>query len=213
MDYLSGGRAILGVGLGRGSNYGEFQIPTERRVARFRESIELIRQLWLGGEVDYAGTIFQVTGAKLRIKPVQQPGPPIWLGGTHPDAIRRAAVLGDGWMGAGGGSFESFRRDLAFMKEELDRAGRDPARFPLSKRVFLSVHERADVARAELERWFMTVYRNTKGAAQAGFCGTPEDLRGQLEEVAETGVNHVILNPVCRYTEQLETLAEVLRMK
>ena len=51
---------------------------------------------------------------------MQQPGPPIWLGGTHPDAIRRAAAIADGWMGAGGGSFEAFRRDIALMKEELD---------------------------------------------------------------------------------------------
>jgi probable F420-dependent oxidoreductase len=212
LDYLSGGRAILGAGLGRSSHYAEFQIPSERRVARFRESVELIRRLWAGSEVNYSGTIFQLTGAKLGVKPVQRPGPPIWFGGTHPDAIRRAAAIADGWMGAGGGSFEAFRRDIALMKEELERAGRDPASYPLSKRVFLSVHERADVARAELERWFMTVYRNAKGAAQSGFCGTPEEVRGKIEELAETGVNHLILNPVCRYTEQLEALAESLQM-
>ncbi|MBM4263032.1 MAG: LLM class flavin-dependent oxidoreductase [Deltaproteobacteria bacterium] len=212
LDYLSGGRAILGAGLGRDSHYEEFQVPRERRVARFRESVELIRQLWTEPEANFNGSIFQLKGAKLGVKPVQQPRPPIWLGGTHPDAIRRAATIGDGWMGAGGGSVESFKRDISLLKQELRRAGRDPATFPISKRVFLSVHERADIARAELEHWFTIVYRNPKGADTSGFCGAPEQVRAKIEELAVTGVNHLILNPVCRYAEQLEALGEVFAM-
>lgn len=212
LDYLSGGRAILGAGLGRNSHYAEFQIPRERRVARFRESVELINHLWSESEANYSGSIFQLKGVKLGVKPVQQPGPPIWLGGAHPNAIRRAATIADGWMGTGGGSVESFRRDVALLQEELQRVGRDPAKFPISKRVFLSAHERADVARAELDRWFTTVYRNPKGVETSGFYGTPEEIRARIEELAAAGVNHLLLNPVCRYAEQLEALAEAFGM-
>lgn len=210
LDYMSGGRAILGVGLGRDSHYGEFQIPRERRVRRFRESVDVINELWTKSDVDYRGGIFQLSGATIGVKPVQQPRPPIWFGGSHPDAIRRAATIADGWMGSGGASLASFASNLALLKTELERAGRDPATYPISKRVFLSVHERADIAHAELQRWFSTVYHNPKGAEVSGIHGTPEQVRASIEELAATGVNHLLLNPVCRYAEQLEALAETV---
>ena len=55
LDYLSGGRAILGVGLGREHHYAQFQIPREARVRRFREDVELIRALWNEPRVDFRG--------------------------------------------------------------------------------------------------------------------------------------------------------------
>ena len=92
----------------------------------------------------------------------------------------------------------------------LDQAGRDPSTYPISKRVFMSVHERPEVARAEVERWFGEVYHNRVPAAEAGVFGTPAQVREQLEAmVANLGVNHLLLNPVARYTEQVEMLAEV----
>jgi probable F420-dependent oxidoreductase len=212
LDYLSNGRAILGAGLGRDSHYTEFQIPRERRVRRFRESIDVITALWTKPEVNYDGAIFQLHGATMPLKPVQRPRPPIWLGGNHPDAIRRAVKIADGWMGSGASSTAAFARSVATLKIELDRAGRDPATFPISKRVFPSVHERADVARAELQRWFTTVYQRSEGNDALGLSGTPEELRAGLEELAATGANHLLLNPVCRQAEQLEVLAKVIAL-
>jgi probable F420-dependent oxidoreductase len=210
LDYLSNGRAILGAGLGRDSHYTEFQIPRERRVRRFRECVDVITALWTEPEVTYNGSIFQLHGATMVLKPVQQPRPPVWLGGNHPDAIRRAVKIADGWMGSGASSAAAFARSVATLKTELDRAGRDPATFPISKRVFLSVHERADVARAELHRWFTTVYRRTEGTEALGLCGTPEQMRAGLEELVAIGANHLLLNPVCRQPEQLEVLAKII---
>ena len=91
--------------------------------------------------------------------------------------------------------------------------GRDPATFPISKRVFLSVDERADVARAELHRWFSTVYRNPAGTDASGVHGTPEQVREQLEELVALGANHLLLNPVGRYAEQLEALATIVGLR
>jgi alkanesulfonate monooxygenase SsuD/methylene tetrahydromethanopterin reductase-like flavin-dependent oxidoreductase (luciferase family) len=210
LDYLSNGRAILGAGLGRDSHYAEFQIPRERRVLRFRECVDLIKALWTESKVNFNGSIFQLDGATMALKPVQQPRPPIWFGGDHPDAIRRAATIADGWMGSGSSSTAAFVRNVSILKAELEKAGRDPATFPISKRVFLSVHERADVARAELHRWFSIVYHKPEGADASGIHGTQEQLRARIEEMVATGVNHLLLNPVCRHTEQLEALAEVV---
>jgi alkanesulfonate monooxygenase SsuD/methylene tetrahydromethanopterin reductase-like flavin-dependent oxidoreductase (luciferase family) len=63
------------------------------------------------------------------------------------------------------------------------------------------------VARAELHRWFTVVYRNPDGTDASGVHGTPEQVRERLEELVAGGANHLLLNPVCRYAEQVEALA------
>jgi alkanesulfonate monooxygenase SsuD/methylene tetrahydromethanopterin reductase-like flavin-dependent oxidoreductase (luciferase family) len=74
----------------------------------------------------------------------------------------------------------------------------------------MSVHEHADVAYAELDRWFTTVYHNPKGAEASGVHGTPEQVRERLEQLVEMGANHLLLNPVCRHAEQVEALAKIV---
>ena len=143
---------------------------------RFREGVELIKALWTQPQVDYRGSIYQLEGGTMAPKPVQKPHPPIWLGGGHPDALRRAAAIADGWMGAGGSSNADFARCVPILQRTRE-GRRDPKTFPISKRVFLSVHERPEVARAELHRWFTVVYHNPDGADASGVHGTPEQVR------------------------------------
>ena len=209
LDYLSGGRAILGVGLGREQHYAEFQIPRERRVRRFLESVELMKALWTQPKVTYQGQIFQLQDGVMKPKPVQKPHPPVWLGGGHPDALRRAAAIADGWMGAGGSTAAAFAKSVPVVRAALEKAGRDSASFPISKRVFMSVHERPEVAQAEVHRWFSVVYHNPDLTTAGGVYGTPAQVREQLEALVAAGASHLLLNPVTRYTEQVEALAEV----
>jgi probable F420-dependent oxidoreductase len=210
LDYVSGGRAILGVGLGREYHYAEFQVPVEHRVRRFREGVEIIRALWTQPRVDYHGSIYQLEGAGMVLKPLQQPHPPIWLGGDHPNAVRRAAKIGDGWMSAGAASTAAFGKSVQILRAELDKLGRDPATFPVSKRVFLAVDERADIARAELDRWYQAVYRRPGGADATDVFGTPGEVREKLEALVAAGATHLLVNPVGRYREQVEALAELV---
>lgn len=212
LDYLSAGRAILGVGIGRENHYAEFQIPRERRVRRFLEEVELMKALWTQPQVTYQGQIFQLDKAVMGPKPVQKPHPPVWLGGGHPAALRRAALVADGWMGAGGSSKAAFAQSVPLVRSALEEAGRDPQSFPISKRVFMSVHERPEVAQAEVHRWFSEVYHNPGLTATGGVYGTPAQVREQLEELIAQGANHLLLNPVTRYAEQVEALAEVVRL-
>jgi len=210
LDYVSGGRAILGLGLGREHHYKEFQVPMEHRVRRLREGVEIIKALWTQEKVDYAGSLYRLDGAGMVLKPVQKPHPPIWLGGNHPDAVRRAARLGDGWMAAGGSSTAAFAKSVQMLRAELEKLGRNPTAFPTSKRVFLSAAERPDIAKAELDRWFSVVYRRPGGADAGDIYGTPAQVREQLEALVAAGANHLLVNPVGRYTEQVEALAEVV---
>jgi probable F420-dependent oxidoreductase len=209
LDYLSGGRAVLGVGIGRAQHYPPFQVPRERRVRRFVESVALMKALWTESRVTYRGQIFQLENGTMGPRPVQKPHPPVWLGGGHPDAVRRSAAIADGWMGAGGSSTAAFARSVPLLRAALAESGRDPSSFPISKRVFLSVHQRPEVAAAELRRWFGEVYHNPALTTEAGAFGTPQQVQERLQELVALGANHLLLNPVGRYTEQVELLAEV----
>jgi probable F420-dependent oxidoreductase len=210
LDYVSNGRAILGVGLGREHHYRQFEVPDEGRVRRFREEVELIKALWTQQKVDYHGRFYQIDGGTMLPKPVQKPHLPIWMGVGHPNAIRRTASIADGWMGSGGSSIAEFGRSVPLLRDALQQAGRDPEKFPISKRIFMAVDERPEVARAELHRWFTEVYHNPAGTDASGIHGTPEQVRERLEEVVAMGANHLLLNPVSRHVEQVEALAEVI---
>ncbi|MGE5269829.1 MAG: hypothetical protein ACM3JG_09190, partial [Thiohalocapsa sp.] len=87
---------------------------------------------------------------------------------------------------------------------------RDPETFPISKRLFMAVDERPEVAKRELLRWFTEVYHNPPGIDICGIYGTPEEVHERLEEIVAMGANHLLLNPVSRYREQVEALAEVV---
>jgi probable F420-dependent oxidoreductase len=209
LDHISNGRAILGVGLGREHHYREFEVPEAGRVRRFREEVELIRALWTQPKVDYHGRFYHLEGATMSPKPVQSPLP-IWMGVGHPNAVRRAGSMADGWMGSGGSSIAEFGRSVPLLREALQQAGRDLATFPISKRIFMAVDERPEVARAELHRWFTEVYHNPAGTDASGIHGTPQQVREKLEAVIAMGANHLLLNPVSRHAEQVEALAEVV---
>lgn len=210
LDYVSGGRAILGLGLGREHHFAQFEVPTARRVRRFLEGLDIVKALWTQPKVKYDGEIYRLVESGITLKPVCRPHPPIWFGGEHPDALRRAAMRADGWIGSGASSTAVFRQCVPALRAELEKQGRDPAAFPISKRVFLSVDEHPQTARAELDRWFAGPYRGITTADASGIHGTPAQVREQLEALVDAGANHLLVNPVGRYVEQVEALAEVV---
>ncbi len=102
IDILSNGRFELGVGIGyRPEEFTGLGIDRRQRSVRTEEGLEIIRRLWEGETVDFNGKAYQITGAKLSPMPVQQPRPPIWVGGFAPISAKRAARLGDGYLGTG----------------------------------------------------------------------------------------------------------------
>lgn len=210
LDHISNGRFTLGVGLGRPNDYADFQVPMERRVRRFTEGIALMKALWEKPHADYHGQIYHLADAGIALRPVQKPHPPLWLGGAHPDAIRRAAKLGSGWMGGGAQPAEDFFRSVTLLQKELEAAGRDPRGFAISKRIFLAVDKNPAVAEAELRRWFTEVYRKPELLDTAGIHGTPEQVRAQLERYCSSGATHLLLNSVSRYEEQAQVLAQIV---
>jgi probable F420-dependent oxidoreductase len=100
LDFLSGGRALLGVGIGWLEE--EFQaigVPWDRRAQRTRECIDAMRKLW-GDEVSsYRGEFINFDGVRSNPKPLNGAGLPVFFGGESGPALRRVAEYGDGWCG------------------------------------------------------------------------------------------------------------------
>jgi probable F420-dependent oxidoreductase len=97
LDQLSGGRLIVGVGLGGNPKvYPAFGLTAERRAARFAEGLRVMKRLWTEPQVTLDGEFYQLENASVQPRPLQTPHPPLWFGGHHELALRRAVELGDG---------------------------------------------------------------------------------------------------------------------
>jgi len=122
IDILANGRFELGVGVGyRPQEFAGLGYQTRERATRTDEGLEVIRRLWSGEPVDYAGQHYRLDGVRLSPLPVQRP-PPLWVGGFAPAAARRAARLGDGYLGTGDMVVQA--RAFCDEWERLQRPGR-----------------------------------------------------------------------------------------
>jgi probable F420-dependent oxidoreductase len=98
LDVLSGGRVILGIGAGYvESEFAALGASFAQRNERTDEAILAMRAAWSGQSVTLQGSTFVAEGNTMLPRPLQRPGPPIWIGGNSKRAIRRAVELGDGW--------------------------------------------------------------------------------------------------------------------
>jgi probable F420-dependent oxidoreductase len=207
LDQLSEGRLIAGVALGRKGGYAAFGLTEEARIRRFEEAVGLLRRLWTEPVVTWDGEFWHLDHASVEPKPVQQPYPPLWFGGTAPPAVRRAARLADGWIGAGSIGTADFIAAHAVLVEALEAEGRDPADFPVAKRVYVAVDDDRGRAGARLGEWFRAFYGGPELAERVAVFGPAEACAEQLAEVARGGAELIVLNPVFDEEAQAEILA------
>ena len=211
LDQLSGGRLDVGVGLGgQPAVYPAFGLSAERRAARFAEGVSLMKRLWTEPRVTFDGEFYRLKDLPMEPKPRQRPHPPVWFGGHHPDALRRAVALGDAFMGAGSASTATFASEVALLRRALEAAGRDPATFPVAKRVYIAVD--GDRARAgrRLTEWFGGFYHRPQLAEEVSVWGSAEQCAEGLRAVVAAGAGLLMLNPFFDDEEQLERFATEL---
>ncbi len=139
VDHLSGGRLEFGIGAGWAENeHTMLGLPfgTKRdRADRLEEACELIRSLWTQERTSFDGQHYQLTGAIAEPKPVQQPHPPIWIGGSgRQRTLRITARYADVWNAAGG-SPEEVAEASAVLDQRCAEIGRDPAQIRRSVQI------------------------------------------------------------------------------
>ena len=211
LDVMSGGRSVLGVGLGGGhlgSHEDVFGYSREGRVTRFAEAVQIMKLLWTEPAASFQGRYWSFKEISMEPKPLQKPHLPIIFGGHHDNALRRAVKSANGWMGAGSSSSASFIREAARIRIFLDQAQRDPASFHFAKRVYLAVDK--DKARGEkrIREWFARRYKNADLGPKVSIWGSSAECAEKIQEIIHAGAQHIVFNPMFDEMEHLEICAK-----
>ncbi len=225
LDVLSGGRSVLGVGVGwNEAEFAALRIPYRERGRRMTEMLEAITALWAGDHVTYEGRHYQFQDLSIFPKPVQRPHPPIWIGGgTQPSAriygqdvpsiepvLRRIAKYATTWVPHSSATAEMVAEDWAGISEYMIELGRRPEE--LSKVYSNFVHILGPGEDPETAARAFSVYSGMDLQYWREFY-----LLGEAEEVADKirgkvaalgGVDHLILNPLTWDFRDLDVLAE-----
>ena len=124
LDWLSDGRLDLGMGVGwLAEEFAAVDVPFERRGARTRAYIEVMKRLWCDEVSEYSGEFYELAPCRHYPKPIQSPHPPIHFGGETDAALKRAADLGQGWYGYDH-SPETARERIVRLGQLLEERGR-----------------------------------------------------------------------------------------
>ena len=214
IDQMSGGRLILGVGLGANAqDLVQYGLSPVRRVRRFLEHVEIIKALWTQDNVSYKGDFYELDNTNIAPKPAQSPHPPIWFGANAQAAIRRAVKYADGWTGAGSSGSVDFPTNVAFVQSLLAADGRTQADFPISKRVYLAIDDDEARGLRRLQEWSTGYYGSADIAERAAIWGSASKIKEKLAEWSELGVDEFVLNPVVDVEETMEQLAVMTGLK
>jgi probable F420-dependent oxidoreductase len=210
LDQLSRGRLIVGAALGSDTqNYSAYGIGAERRVRRFVDGIALLKKLWTEESVSHESEFWRLRNERMEPKPAQKPHPQIWFGGSHPNALRRAVQLGDGWIG-GRTPTDKFKSHVIAVRHLLEEFNRDPADFMIGKRVYIALDSNRARAEKTLNDWFNQVYHRGDIAGSAAIYGSEQECIDKLGEIVLAGAKLMILNPISDHMEHLDALASVL---
>lgn len=99
LDVLSGGRLVLGIGLGyQEQDFAALGVDRRSRVSLLEEGIDVLRRAWTERPFSFSGRRFDFSGVSAYPAPVQRPHPPLWLAAWTEAGVRRAARIADGWL-------------------------------------------------------------------------------------------------------------------
>ena len=173
LDQLSGGRVVLGIGVGViDTELEAMGVPFVERGPYTDESIEIMKTLWTEDIPRHEGRFFQFSDMAFSPRPVRPAGIPLLIGGTSRAAIRRAARHGDGWHPTAMPP-EDLAQGIRYLHEQAERADRDPASIPISISVPL------------------------QGGRPGRFTlgGDPAEMRANILAFADVGVSRIVVSP------------------
>jgi probable F420-dependent oxidoreductase len=127
VDLLSAGRLDLGLGIGwMPEEFAATGASTARRGARTEEYLAVLRTLWADEVSSFGGDFYTIPAGRQDPRPVQQPGPPVLLGGMSRPAMERAGRIADGWITSSRADLSKIAGAVAVIREAATASGRDP---------------------------------------------------------------------------------------
>ena len=208
MDIMTNGGFTLSAALGyRDEEYDAFGVDRKRRVSRYVECLEVVRRLWTEVEVTFQGEHFHLEGARMTLKPVQKPHPPIWVAANGDVAIERAARSGHTWYVNPHATYGTIVRQVELYHETAREAGvQVPDELPIGREIY--VNEDRDRAFEEVRpflggkyeaysQWGQEKALPGEESFRVGFedlardrfvIGTPEDCIRELEKYQALGM-------------------------
>jgi probable F420-dependent oxidoreductase len=225
LDVLSGGRSILGVGVGwNKEEFAALRVPIEERGRRMNEMLEAITALWAGDDVSYDGKYYQFEHLTIEPKPAQQPHPPIWIGGgTQPSekiygeavstiqpVLRRIAKYASTWVPHSSATAEMVAGDWDLIRGYMIELGRRPEDMRRVYSNFVHILKPGEKPESAASRFRVYSGMDLEYWQQFYLLGEAEDvadrIRGKIAALG--GVDHLILNPLDWDPASIEVLAE-----
>jgi F420-dependent oxidoreductase-like protein len=205
VDVISGGRLDWGIGAGWYENeykgYGfEFPKPKDR-IGMLNESVEIVRSMWTQTETDYDGRYYKVSRANCDPKPLQQPHPPIWIGGGGEQLTLRVVAKYADYSNFGGKP-EEWARKREILKGHCKAVGRDEETIgkTWSPEVFIRSTEAEVVAAGTKSLWGEPF----EAWRDANLVGTPEQVSEKIQTYVDLGCTGFI--PWCPDYPSTETM-------
>lgn len=225
LDVLSGGRSILGVGVGwNKEEFAALRIPHEERGRRMNEMLEAITALWAGDDVSFDGKFYQFEHLTIEPKPLQQPHPPIWIGGgTQPSekiygeavstiqpVLRRIAKYASTWVPHSSATAEMVAGDWELIRGYMIELGRRPEDMRRVYSNFVHILKPGEKPESAAAKFRVYSGMDLDYWQQFYLLGEAEDvaerIRGKIAALG--GVDHLILNPLDWDPASIEVLAE-----
>ena len=212
LDALSGGRFVLGAGVGpplRASEYEAIKLGPHRgnaakeyhavgvsgnRGPRTDEYLEAMFEIWANEKATYHGKYVSFDEIEVFPKPVQRPRPPVWIGGRSEFALRRAAKLGDGWNPSqpSPGQLADSLSELRGLYKAAGRSGPDTVGINIHSVIADSDEAAAAIAEPSARKLFPT----DEEYEQRTIVGAPETFVRRVGEFVDAGANYIELKPL-----------------
>jgi probable F420-dependent oxidoreductase len=203
LDVVSEGR--LELGMGAGWNEEEYLAngfrfpPVGERIARLRETVDILGGMMSNERFSYAGTYYQVEDAPNDPPPVQRPRPPIWVGGKGgPKILRIIAEAADGWNTVWRWSPDAYKERLGHLDAACERASRDPSTVKRSVGLYTVVGTDEADARRRWDRMAVAGPIDSSGMPREelvrdALVGPADHCIGRIKEFESLGVDHLVV--------------------
>lgn len=218
IDVLSGGRLVLGAGVGALKRIGlDFEIvgvPRQRKYERTREYLRIMREVWQQPNPSFTGEFATLPETEINPKPVQQPLP-IWFGGKGERSLDITAELANGWIPTWLTPHQ-YREYVPKLSKALEDRGRSDEPFVIAKEGYTAIAETPEEARRFSRPTFQTFTKGftvstNDGATASALLGSPEEICEQITDYVDAGVSHFEMKFVylseAHLADQLELFA------